>query len=280
MRLRHAICSEIFGEQDLARTCRTVRALGYRGLEVAPFTLADSVDEIPLRRRREIRETIEGEGMVCSGIHWLLVKPKGLHLTTRDRTLREKSWSYLSRLIDFCGDLGGHLMILGSPQQRSTRDGMTAQEALGRLAEGLAELAPSARDRDVTLLMEAVSSEETDVVSTLAEAVEVVDRVSHSHVRTMFDCHNAADEGGDFLHLAERYWSRIRHVHVNEIDGRHPGTGDVDFERLLKFLRDRNYGGWVSLEVFDFQAGGERIARESISYLREIESRLDSASNH
>ena len=277
MRLKHAICSEIFGDQDLARTCRTVRGLGYRGLEVAPFILADSVDEIPLRQRREIRKTIEGEGMVCSGIHWLLVKPKGLHLTTRDRALREKSWSYLSRLIGFCADLGGHLMILGSPQQRN---GMTAREALGRLAEGLAELAPSARDRDVTLLMEAVSSEETDVVSTLAEAVEVVDRVSHSHVRTMFDCHNAADEGGDFLHLVERYWSRIRHVHVNEIDGRHPGTGDVDFERLLKFLRDRNYGGWVSLEVFDFQAGGERIARESISYLREIESRLDSASNH
>ena len=280
MRLRHAICSEIFGEQDLARTCRTVRALGYRGLEVAPFTLADSVDEIPLRQRRQIREAIEGEGMVCSGIHWLLVKPRGLHLTTRDRTLREKSWSYLARLIDFCGDLGGHLMILGSPQQRSTRDGMTAREALGRLAEGLAELAPSAREREVMLLMEAVSSEETDVVSTLAEAVEVVDRVAHSHVQTMFDCHNAADEGGDFLHLVERHWSRIRHIHVNEIDGRHPGTGDVDFERLLRFLRDRNYRGWVSLEVFDFQAGGERIARESISYLREIESRLESSSDH
>jgi sugar phosphate isomerase/epimerase len=247
---------------------------------VAPFTLADSVDQISPRRRRQLRETIEGEGMVCSGIHWLLVKPRGLHLATRDRTLREKSWSYLSRLIDFCADLGGHLMILGSPQQRNTRDGMTAQEALGRLAEGLSELAPAARDRDVTLLMEAVSSEETDVVSTLAEAVEVVDRVSHGHVRTMFDCHNAADEGSHFLSLVERYWSRIRHVHVNEIDGRHPGTGDVDFERLLRFLRDRNYGGWVSLEVFDFRAGGERIARESISYLREIESRLETASNH
>ncbi len=280
MQLKHAICSEIFGEQDLAQTCRTVRGLGYRGLEVAPFTLADSVDEISLRQRRQIRETIEGEGMVCSGIHWLLVKPRGLHLTTRDRTLREKSWSYLSRLIDFCADLGGHLMILGSPHQRNTRDGMTAQEALGRLAEGLSELAPEARDRDVTLLMEAVSSEETDVVSTLAEAVEVVDRVSHGHVQTMFDCHNAADEGSHFLSLVERYWSRIRHVHVNEIDGRHPGTGDVDFERLLRFLRDRNYGGWISLEVFDFRAGGERIARESISYLREIESSLDSASNH
>ena len=157
---------------------------------------------------------------------------------------------------------------------------MTPAEALGRLAEGLADLAPAARDRDVTLLMEAVSSEETDVVSTLAEAVEVVDRVSHSHVRTMFDCHNAADEGGDFLHLVERHWSRIRHVHVNEVDGRHPGTGDVDFERLLRFLLDRNYGGWVSLEVFDFQAGGERIARESISHLREIESRLASNPAH
>ena len=127
--------------------------------------------------------------------------------------------------------------------------------------------------------MEAVSSHETDVISTMSEAAEVVNRVSHSHVQTMFDCHNAADEGGDFLNLVERHWSRIRHIHVNEVDGRHPGTGDLDFERLLRFLRNQDYRGWVSLEVFDFRAGGERIARESISFLQEIESKLAAASH-
>lgn len=280
MQLKHALCSEIFQKQDLATTCKTIYGFGYRGLEIAPFTLADSVDDISSQQRSQIRNIIEGEGLVCIGLHWLLVTPKGMHLTTRDQTLRNRSWSYLERLIDFCGDLGGSLMILGSPYQRNTQDDMSSQEAQDRLSQGLSDLAPRAQERNITLIMEAVSSQETDVVSTLAKAVEVVNTVSHPNVQTMFDCHNAADESGDFLSLVEQYWPRIRHIHVNEIDGRHPSTGELDFKRLLRFLRSQAYQGWVSLEVFDFQAGAEHIARESILHLRKIESILKTDSDH
>ncbi len=274
MAFRYAICSEIFKDWDLRDACQLAQSLGYSGFEVAPFMWAESVDSISPRERAEFRRTIEGEGLVCSGLHWLLVTPKGLHLTTEDAALREKSWSYLGRLIDFCGDLGGPVMILGSPYQRDACDGQSVEEALHRLAEGLARLAPRAAEREVTLLMEAVSSEETNVVTTLEEAVGVVDSVGHSNVQTMFDFHNAADQGGDFLSLPERYFEKIRHVHVNEVDGRHPSTGEIDFARVLQLMKDRDYEGWFSLEVFDFEAGPERIARESIDYLRLVEAGL------
>ena len=274
MAFRYAICSEIFKDWSLREACQLVQSLGYSGFEVAPFMWAESVDSISPRARTEFRRTIEGEGLVCSGLHWLLLTPKGLHLTTEDAALREKSWSYLGRLIDFCGDLGGPVMILGSPYQRNARDGQSVEGALDRLAEGLERLAPRAAEREVTLLMEAVSSQETNVVTTLEEAVRVVDSVGHPNVQTMFDFHNAADQGGDFLSLPERYFQKIRHVHVNEVDGRHPGTGEIDFARVLQLMKDRGYEGWVSLEVFDFEAGPERIARESIDYLRSVEAGL------
>ena len=274
MAFRYAICSEIFKDWSLKDACRLAQSLGYSGFEVAPFMWADSIDSISPRERAEFRRTIEGEGLVCSGLHWLLLTPKGLHLTTEDSVLRDKSWAYLGRLIDFCGDLGGPVMILGSPYQRNALDGQSVEAALSKLAEGLARLASQAAERDVTLLMEAVSSQETNVVTTLEEAVSVVDAVGHPNVQTMFDFHNAADQGGDFLSLPERYFEKIRHVHVNEVDGRHPGTGEIDFARVLQLLKDREYEGWCSLEVFDFEAGPERIARDSIDYLKSVEAGL------
>ena len=274
MGFRYAICSEIFKDWSLQDACRLAQSLGYSGFEVAPFMWAESIDSLSPGERAEFRRTIEGEGLVCSGLHWLLLTPKGLHLTTEDSVLREKSWSYLGRLIDFCGDLGGPVMILGSPYQRNALDGQSVEEALSRLAEGLARLAPRAAEREVTLLMEAVSSQETNVVTTLEEAVSVVDTVGHPSVQTMFDFHNAADQGGDFLSLPERYFEKIRHVHVNEVVGRHPSTGEIDFARVLQLMRDRDYKGWFSLEVFDFEAGPERIARESIDYLKSVEAGL------
>ena len=54
------------------------------------------------------------------------------------------------------------------------------------------------------------------------------------------------------------------------MDGGHPGTGDYDFRPVFDALEAGGYGGWVSLEAFDFAPGGERIARETIEYLRDV----------
>jgi len=272
MPLKYAICSEIYQGWDLRKMCASAKSLGYDGLEIAHFHLFETVESVSKEERTEMRSIIEGEGMVCSGLHWLLVSPKGFHITTPDAELRKKSWDYLNKLVDFCGDLGGPVMILGSPYQRGTVDGSSVDEAKSRLIEGLMQLAPHAADRNVSLLMEAVPSRETNVVPTLAEAVSVVQAVNHPAIQTMFDTHNTADETEPLAILLERYYPLIRHVHVNEMDGRHPGTGDIDFKPIFKFLLEKKYPGWVSLEVFDFKPGAETIARESIEYLKQIEA--------
>jgi D-psicose/D-tagatose/L-ribulose 3-epimerase len=164
------------------------------------------------------------------------------------------------------------VMVFGSPKQRGTVEGMTPAEAAKNYTAGLASVAPHAEARGVTILVEALPIGQCDVITTLAEAVEVVRQVNSPAVRTMFDTHNAVDEVEPHAVLVDRYFDLIRHVHINEMDGRHPGTGNYDFKLVFDVLRRRNYRHWVSLEVFDFALGPEKIAEESLRFVeKEIE---------
>lgn len=265
------MCNEAFGQADFGEVCRTLRKAGYTGIEIAPFTLAESPAQLSAERKRELAGIMRSEGLEFVGLHWLMVSPPGLHVTTGDAALRERSWRHIRELIDLCADLGaGGVMVFGSPKQRSTTPGTSRQEAMRRYQDGLAAVAPQAQERGVTILVEALPANQSDVVNTLEEAVAMVRAVGSPAIETMFDTHNAVDELEPHAVLVERYWPHIRHIHVNEMDGRHPGTGDYDFKPLLDLLERRAFGGWVSLEAFDFAPGGERIARETIEYLRNI----------
>jgi D-psicose/D-tagatose/L-ribulose 3-epimerase len=265
---RHATCNEMFAEWDFADSCRAIRRAGYHGIEIAPFTLAEDPASLTAARRRECRDIIVSEGLAFVGLHWLMVSPQGLHVTTPDADVRCRSWRHIHHLIDLCADLGaGGVMVFGSPKQRGATDGISRAEATRHFVDGLAEAAPHAAERGVTILMEALPIGQCDVVTSLDEAAALVREINHPFIRTMFDCHNAIDETEAHASLVDRHFDLIRHIHVNELDGRHPGTGSYDFKPLFEVLRRRDYAGWVSLEVFDFSAGAENIARESMRYL-------------
>ena len=269
--LRFSMCNEAFEKTEFPGVCRTMRAAGFSGIEIAPFTLSESPGELTAERRRELTGIMHSEGLEFVGLHWLMVSPPGLHVTTGDAALRARSWRHIRDLIDLCADLGpGGVMVFGSPKQRSTVPGVTREDATRRYRQGLAEVASQAEQRGVTILVEALPAGQSDVVNSLAEAVAIVEAIGSPAVQTMFDTHNAVDEHDPHAALVEQYWHYIRHIHVNETDGRHPGTGDYDFKPLFDVLEARKYGGWVSLEAFDFAPGGERIARETMEYLRTI----------
>jgi len=265
---RHAICNEIFEHWSFADTCKAIRKAGYTGIEIAPFTLDQDPAAIPRGERRACRDTMASEGLRFAGLHWLLAAPKGLHVTTPDVGLRTKSWEYVRNLIDLCADLGPDgVMVFGSPVQRRATGGSTPAEATRRYVEGLASVAPHALERDVTILVEALPRNQCDVVLTLEEAAGIVGEIGSPAIQTMFDTHNAVDEKTPHEVLIDRYFDVIRHVHVNEVDGGHPGTGSYDFRPVLQMLMRRKYDGWVSVEAFDFKPGAENIAGESLRHL-------------
>jgi sugar phosphate isomerase/epimerase len=162
-------------------------------------------------------------------------------------------------------------MVFGSPKQRSTTGGLTREEATRHFVEGLRTIAPDACRREVTVLVEALPIQQADVVQSLDEADAIVREIGSPFVQTMFDVHNAINEHEAHAALVDRHFDRIRHVHVNELDGRHCGAGNYDFKPVFEVLRRRNYAGWISLEAFDFSPGAERLANES---LRHLESEI------
>jgi D-psicose/D-tagatose/L-ribulose 3-epimerase len=272
---RHAICNEAFEKFNFSDVCRAIRRAGYEGIEIAPFTLAEDPAVIPVQKRREYRSIIESEGLKFVGLHWLMVSPKGLHVTTPDAALRARSWQHIRNLIDLCADLGpGGVMVFGSPGQRATTGGLSREQATRHYVEGLASVAPHAAERGVTILVEALPKGQCDVVQTLDEAAAIVREIASPGVRTMFDTHNAVDEVEPHAVLLDRHYDLIRHVHVNEMDGRHCGAGSYDFKPVLSGLQRRQYPGWVSLEAFDFTPGAEKLANDSLRYLESEIARL------
>lgn len=266
------MCNEAFEQMPLVEVCRILREIGYEGIEIAPFTLASTPGEISAEQRREYADIIKSEGLTFVGLHWLMMSPKGLHVTTPDEALRHRSWQHIRDLIDLCADLGPDgMMIFGSPQQRSTTGGLSREHATRNYVDGLAGVAQQAADRGVTILVEALPKDQSDVVSTLREAAGIVHSIDSPAVQTMFDTHNAVDETAPHSSLIEKYFDVIRHVHVNELDGRYPGTGGYDFGAVLKKLEELDYKGWVSLEVFDFKPSAAEIAAASLSYLKKHE---------
>src|SRR2546429_804140 len=169
--LRLAICNETFQGMSLASACNAARQTGYAGIEIAPFTLAEDPAAIPAARRREMRDLIAGKGLAYAGLHSLLSAPKGLHVTTPDKAVRDRSWDYVIRLIDLCADLGrGGVLVFGSGKQRSAVAGSSVADANRRFEEGLARLAPKAVQRGVAILVEALAPHLANVVTSLEQA--------------------------------------------------------------------------------------------------------------
>ncbi len=273
LRFNYSICNEMFEKWEFARVCKAIKSAGFAGIEISPFTLAADVDQIGAARRRELADIIRSEGLRFAGLHWLLITPAWLHVTTADKTVRDKSWDYVRKLIDLCADLGKGIMVFGSPKQRCSQ-GNSAAQAMEHFKTGLAAVAAHAGERGCTILIEALPSKDTDVVNTLAQAVRIVREIGQPGIQTMFDFHNAVDETEPGAALVRKYFQYIRHVHVNEMDGRYPGSGSFDFRPVFQTLLDLKYSRWVSLEVFDFRPGPVEILRNTMTFYQNLETSL------
>jgi D-psicose/D-tagatose/L-ribulose 3-epimerase len=273
-RFRLSVCNELFEKTPFVEQCRAIKKAGWQGIEIAPFTLQTDATMLPAARRREVRDIIVSEGLEFVGLHWLTVGPTGLHVTTPDESVRRRSWDYVRGLADLCAELrrddgAGGVMVFGSPNQRKTTGGLTSEQAMNNFTEGVRGIAKDLETRGVTLCVEALPLAQCDVILTLDEAAEVVRKINSPAVQTMFDSHNAIDEAEPHAALVQKHWDLIRHIHVNELDGSYPRPGGgYDFKPVLQAAKDRDFSGWVSMEVFDFTPGAAKIVNESIQYLQ------------
>jgi len=268
--IKFAICQELFEGWNWEQQCRLISEVGYTGIEVAPFTLAPHIGDVTQEQRRQLRQTAAEHGLQIIGLHWLLAKTEGLHLTSADDAVRRATADYLIELGHACADFGGTLMVFGSPQQRNLEGGMTREQAFENAADVFRAALPSLAERGVTLCMEPLTPKETDFVNTCADALELMAMVDEPNFRLHQDVKAMLGAEADSIpELIHRHADVLAHFHVNDTNLLGPGMGETDYRPIFQALHEVAYDGWVSVEVFDYSPGAERIARESFACMQQ-----------
>jgi len=269
--MKFAICQELFEDTPWEEQCRIISEAGYTGIEVAPFCIADDLSTVSQSTLLELRQTAERFGLEIIGLHWLLAKTEGLYLTSPDESIRNATAEYLKLLARTCATLGGRVLVFGSPFQRNLLPGVTTQQAMDYAAEVFREAMPVFAEHDVVLCMEPLTTKETDFVNTCAEAVELMKLVDHAAFVLHQDVKAMLGAELDSIpELIHRYHEVCGHFHVNDTNLLGPGMGETDYHPILKALLEVGYDGWISVEVFDYSPGAEKITKKSLEYMRQI----------
>jgi sugar phosphate isomerase/epimerase len=267
--IRFGMCNELFEGWDFAEVCATLKGLGYDGIEIAPFTLGEKPVAIDGKRRAELKRIVSDAGLETIGTHWLLAKTEGYYLTHPEEGLRRRTGDYLVALAELTRDLGGSLMVLGSPKQRDLLPGVSKEAATVYAEDVFRRIVPRLEEIGVTLCLEPLAPVETDFLNTCDEANAIIARVNHPNLVLHMDVKaQSAEPGTTVPDLIRQHASKAAHFHAQDTNRRGPGMGDVDFVPILQALVEARYDKWVSVEVFDYSPGAVETSRISIATLK------------
>jgi len=267
--MRFGLCNELFQDWDWQRALELTTQQGYTGWEIAPFTLGESPTALSADQRARLARQIQSAGVEVIGLHWLLAKTEGYHLTTNDLAVHQRTAEYLAELTRLCRDLGGSLMVLGSPQQRNfDASKMTHAQAEANAVAVIEQLLPALETMRVTLALEPLGPGEGNFWNHAAQAAQVVRQIDSPWVRLHLDVKAMSTEGKPIEEVILENSAWMHHFHANDPNLLGPGMGQVPFEPIFRALRQVDYQGWVSVEVFDYSPGIEAIAHQSMQNMR------------
>jgi len=271
--VRIALCNEVIAPMPFPKQCEYAAKLGYDGLEIAPYTLSDEPHRLGAAQLAAARAAATDAGIAVTGLHWLLIKPHGLSISTRDDAVRKRTVDVMLALVDQCAELGGRYLVHGSPHQRRVDPGDTRAAAMARAQESFAAVTERAQKAGVVYCIEPLSSDQTPLINTLEEAAALVKAIGSPSVRSMLDCSAAGRMESAPLPALVDAWlpnGTIAHVQVNDRNRRGPGQGEQRFAPLIAALVRHKYAGDIAVEPFDYVPDGPGAAARAIGYIRGI----------
>ena len=270
--MRVSLCNEVIGGLSFERQCETAAALGYDGLEIAPMTLADDPTTLGATRIAELRRAASEAGIAITGLHYVLRAPAGLSITTQDEAVRRRTIEVMRALCGLCAELGGKVVVHGSPDQRKLEPG-DEEDGRRRGIDCFAGVAEAAQQAGVTYCVEPLARNQTAFVNTVQEAADIVRAIGSPALRTMIDCSAAAQAEAEPVDALVTRWlpsGLIAHIHFNDPNRRGPGEGALKFGPILAALRDGGYEGNAAIEPFVYRPDGPACAARGIGYIRGI----------
>lgn len=269
---RLSLCNEVLREIPFAEQCRVAAALGYDGLEIAPFTIGEDPRSFTARQVDDLRRSAEANGVRVTGLHWLLVSPKGLSITDPDPSVRRATQEVIASLVGLCRDLGGSVLVHGSPLQRLLPDDPKQRREAHDLAlEHWGAAGELAAECGVTYCIEPLA--EGNFVRTVEEAIVILDEIASPGLATMLDASAAGQaEVEPVAEVLDRALSagRIAHVQINAINRKAPGQGPEFLIDLFGVLHRQGYDRTVAVEPFIYEPDGSGSAAFAAGYVRGL----------
>jgi sugar phosphate isomerase/epimerase len=271
--MKISLCNEVIREMEFEDQCRFCKSLGYDGLELAPFTIDENPHLTPPAKRAQLRTTAENEGIPITGLHWLLVSPKGLSITSEELSVRQKTVEVMRGLVELCADLGGKVLVHGSPLQRRVLSEDNPSEVWKRAFDCLSAVAELTAQAGLIYCVEPLAPQDTLFINTIGEAVSLVRTLGNPAFRTMIDCYAASHSETQSIPDLIRQWMPtgfLAHIHFNDKNRRGPGQGETRFGPILAALQETKYQGMIGVEPFDYYPDGPACAAQAIGHIRGI----------
>lgn len=271
--MKLSLCNEVLRDLSFEKQCRLAADLRYDGLEIAPFTLSDEPASISAAERLRLRTMVADHGLEVTGLHWLLTAPEGLSLTSDAAAVAARTRDHILAMVELCADLGGSVLVHGSPGQRQLQDAASPERAREIATAHLAAAGEAAARAGVLYCIEPLAPSMDDFVNTVADAVKLVETIGSPGFATMLDTYAAV--GGE-AEPAEAVLDRflpgghVRHIHFNDRSKRGPGLGDDRFAPVVDCLVRHDYDGVIAVEPFDYHPDGPTVAAYAAGYVRGL----------
>lgn len=154
----------------------------------------------------------------------------------------------LERALEFAGETGCPLLnvLVGT---RLADIGLADQLAL--LREHLAEAVDRAAGHGATIVIEHLNTSESPgyLIPTVADAMRVIAETRKPGLGLLLDVYQEQRQTGDVTQVVQVSMGALRHVHFADAPGRGPpGTGKIDFSKIVDRLVECNYTGYLGLE--------------------------------
>ncbi len=175
--------------------------------------------------------------------------------------------NYLAAATERAAELGGEIIVFGSGDARHVPEGFSRKRAHDQILEFLEAAANYAKKHGLVIAIEPLNRAETNVINSIAEAVQFADELMQPEVQVLVDFYHQMLEDEAFDEIV-RAGERIVHVHVADTDRLYPGSGKYDYGRFARSLADAGYNKRISVEC-NFRDFDKEVP-QSIRFLHEV----------
>ena len=170
--------------------------------------------------------------------------------------------------------MAAKFVVFGSPKQRNLLPGVSYEDAEAYAVEVLHSAIAACKQFGVTIGLEPLGPAEADFMLTAKSAIRLAEMVESPYCKLHLDVKAMCSERKPIPDIIRDSRDWLVHFHANDPNMLGPGMGEVDFHPIFAALKEINYDGWVSVEVFKYEPSPDEIARQSLEYMRKIEAEL------